>query len=92
MAIEIVIKNNIHCPCAVCDYCRKEIKDAKKGNYLWLPDGKSIVTLHKSCTRHFEAASMNDRWLADELSRFLVYLSKNLNSDVVEMSEGSQHQ
>jgi hypothetical protein len=86
MPLKIIETNGLSRPAFFCDYCGKEITDAKDGNYEWkgkdaaTPAGAVIYFTHKKCCAPFEEANDGD-WGAMELDCLPVYAVNNLKID-----------
>lgn len=84
MPLVIKAEGDLSKPVIICDHCRKEISEARHGNYQWRMsesgegiEGQVYFT-HKSCCHAFEEANPGPLWGAMELDCLLVYLSNNL--------------
>jgi hypothetical protein len=88
MAIQIVQIKGRSCPVVFCDYCYKQITEARDGNYEWLAgnDGRpldgNIYFTHRRCRHAFEETfGGKAAWYASDLRVFPVYMFHNLQID-----------
>lgn len=83
MPIRMVLDERARsCPQVFCDWCGRQIADAREGNYEWEVSGCQPVTgeliyLHKQCSRPHEKAK-GGHWFSNELQQLPLYLCRNI--------------
>ena len=90
--LKMELIDDLYCPVVTCDWCGHRIEEATDGIVLWewvtdVPSARlltgAILFVHAACQRPFERGHDGpDRWGADELRYFPLYLAHNLKLDL----------
>ncbi len=84
MPIKNIRKNGRYCPTVICDQCGGEIDDARQANACFaMRDNDDLYFVHKKCQPQWDR-EQPDRFGAEELQIWLVYLLNNLGFHKIE--------
>ena len=80
--IKVVMEDGRYYTRVFCDFCRKQIVDAKDGNAEHPMEGGEVFFTHKKCCWHWESANGGRaKWGTMELSAFVLRLGLNLEME-----------